>query len=111
MKKCLLCQNPFEDDPHGFIAGASLSANFGYHSKFDNCPALPPSEVNLTGSERLSLCREVVAYICDGCFEKNYHLFEGYDIISTRPKRKLEFANGELISEGRPCSSSGSSSG
>jgi len=97
MKKCLLCRNSMEEDQHGFFTGGTLYANFGYHSRFDDCPGLPPPGVNVTPPERLSMCREVVAYICNDCFEKNYELFEGYDIIFTRPKRVLEFTGGELL--------------
>jgi len=110
MKKCLLCQKSMNEDGDGFISGCTMYLHFGWKSRYDDAPGLPPPGVVLTPAERLAICREVVAYLCDECYEKNYHLFEGYDIISTRPKRKLEFADGIPLEE-KPCSGSESSSG
>ena len=95
--RCIICDKQIEllEGSSGNLKNAGmLKAYFGYGSDHDQLGAqgyLPEPVDRLT---RLLRCDEVVAYICDSCFEKKIELFEGFDIKRSVRREKVEWQRG-----------------
>ena len=80
MKRCLICEKELEDSDCGnnVESAGQLIASFDYGSRYDHLGYRTPIPENTTPVDKMAACHEIVAYICDDCFEKRCHLFEGY---------------------------------
>ena len=83
---CLICEKAIsilEDMPNPVGAG-TLTACFGYGSGHDQLGARSiPMKGDAPRLDKLLSCDRIRAWICDDCFEKKHHLFQGFEIKKT----------------------------
>ena len=86
--KCLICFKELEPVEHGESQpydGGEIQVRFGFGSRHDQ-------EFNPDGQSRrdgLLGCQQIVAYICDDCFDQRIDCFEGYSIENIRKRVKV----------------------
>lgn len=93
MARCLCCEKYLPIQPSGqdYIqpdGAGTMKVKFGYGSRHDMLGVYPSDDPKPI--EKLLGCAEVVAYICDDCFEQKFNLMHGFSITET-VRRDLEF--------------------
>lgn len=91
--KCLKCEKEMQylaadaaevsDNNKCIDNGGRLDANFGYGSVHDQIGQT--IQEPKTHMDRLENAQIIRAYICDSCFARHAHLFEGFNVHAPRP--------------------------
>jgi hypothetical protein len=87
--KCVFCERelePFSVDSFQPYDGGQLTLNFSFGSRYDQIESSPNSDDPM---KRMLSSDLLVGYICDDCFDKKHHLFEGYHAIKTTEWQKV----------------------
>jgi hypothetical protein len=82
--QCLICEKNikliYSNYPNNPDNGGEITVSFGYGSKHDQLPFIERSLDAPLRIDNLLSCDLIKAWICDDCFEKKQHLFNGFQI-------------------------------